>query len=40
MRTWYEVSGSVEKARKYYQEAAEQGYAKARERLMQMNGEL
>jgi len=38
--TWYEVSGSVEKARKYYQEAAKQGYTKASERLMQMNGEL
>ncbi|SFG24333.1 glycosyltransferase [Oribacterium sp. WCC10] len=31
--TWYEVSGNIEKAREYYQMAADEGYSKAVERL-------
>ena len=31
--TWYEVSGDLERARKYYRMSADQGYEKAKERL-------
>ena len=34
--TWYEVSGDMEKARRYYRQAAGQGYEKARVRLREM----
>lgn len=34
--TWYEVSGDMEKARRYYRQAAGQGYGKAQERLKEM----
>ncbi len=33
---WYEVSGDMEKARRYYRQAAKQGYEKARVRLREM----
>lgn len=33
---WYEVSGDMEKARRYYRQAAGQGYEKARVRLREM----
>ena len=31
--TWYEVSGDLERARKYYRMSADQGYEKAKDRL-------
>ena len=34
--TWYEVSGDMEKARRYYRQAAKQGYEKAQVRLREM----
>lgn len=33
---WYEVSGDMEKARRYYRQAAKQGYEKAQVRLREM----
>lgn len=34
--TWYEVSGDMKKAERYYQQATEQGYVRAQERLREM----